>query len=66
MKIKKISKKVKSIGLDTKNAAKYIGVSDSLLNKYRQTGEGPQYCKVGKKVIYLTKDLKRYIKSKRV
>ena len=35
MMIKKVSKKVKSIGLDTKNAAKYIGVSESLLNKYK-------------------------------
>ena len=66
METRKVSKKVKSIGLDTKNAAKYIGVSDSLLNKYRQTGEGPQYCRVGKKIIYLTSDLKRYLKSKRV
>ena len=62
----RVKKKIKCIGLDTKNAANYIGVSDSLLNKLRQTGDGPQYCKVGKKVVYLTKDLKRYIKSKRI
>ena len=66
METRGVKKRVRCIGLDTKNAANYIGVSDSLLNKLRQTGDGPKYCKVGKKVIYLTQDLKRFIKSKRV
>ena len=66
MEMGKVNKKIKSIGLDTKNAANYLGVSDSLLNKLRQIGDGPEYCKIGKKVIYRTKDLKRFLKSKRI
>jgi predicted transcriptional regulator len=66
MKIEKVSKKVKSIALNTHDAAKYLGVSESLLNKLRQTGDEPRFCRIGKKVVYETKELKRFLKSKRV
>ena len=66
MMTKKVTKKIKSIGLNTRDAAQYLGVSESLLNKLRQTGDEPRFCKIGKKVVYETKALKRFLKSKRV
>jgi hypothetical protein len=44
-------------------AAAYIGVSKSLLNKKRLTGDGPVYIKVGRRVLYDLTDLENWIAS---
>jgi predicted DNA-binding transcriptional regulator AlpA len=41
----------------TRAAAKYLGVSASLLEKLRLRGTGPRYAKLGKAVIYERGDL---------
>jgi excisionase family DNA binding protein len=43
--------------LRTTEAASYIGVSESYLNKLRVYGGGPQFLKMGKRVSYDKADL---------
>ena len=50
-------------GLNTTQAGKYIGVSESLLRKFRQDGDGPKYCKIGAKVIYRIEDLEDFLEK---
>jgi excisionase family DNA binding protein len=49
-----------------KDAAEYIGVATSTLAKWRITGEGPKYARVGKRVLYLREDLDAWMKDQRV
>ncbi|MCP5381362.1 MAG: helix-turn-helix domain-containing protein [Kordiimonadaceae bacterium] len=46
-------------------AAEYCGLSKSTLDKYRVTGEGPVYFKLGRAVLYKTDDLDNWINSNR-
>ncbi len=46
-------------------AARYLGVSESFLNKARLTGSGPVFLKLGSKVAYERADLDRYLASRR-
>ena len=41
---------------DTKSAAAYLGLSASILNKWRLDGRGPAF-RIGSRVIYLQSDL---------
>ena len=43
--------------LRTTEAASYMGVSESYLNKLRVYGGGPQFLKMGKRVSYDKSDL---------
>lgn len=43
--------------LDTVGAAKYTGLAASTLEKARVTGTGPQYAKLGRRVVYRIADL---------
>ena len=43
--------------LRTTEAAELLGLSKSTLEKYRLTGEGPRYAKLGKIVTYSFDDL---------
>ena len=47
-------------------AAEYLGVSKSLLDKLRCYGSGPAYFKIGATIIYSTDDLNDWIASRRV
>lgn len=47
-------------------AAAYLGISKSLLDKLRCYGGGPTYAKLGSSVIYSTSDLDAWLSSKRV
>ncbi|EXL09793.1 helix-turn-helix transcriptional regulator [Aquamicrobium defluvii] len=49
-----------------KQAAEYIGVSKSLLDKLRCYGGGPAYAKLGATVIYSTDDLDAWVAERRV
>ncbi|MBI1209281.1 MAG: DNA-binding protein [Azospirillum sp.] len=44
----------------TKNAAKYLWISASFLEKLRVRGGGPEYAKIGKIVVYARNDLDKY------
>ena len=48
-------------GMNTSKAARYCGVSEGLLRKMRQNGDGPRYCKIGAKVVYRKTDLDEYL-----
>ncbi len=52
--------------LRTPQAADYLGISKSLLDKLRCYGGGPTYAKLGSSVIYSTADLDAWVASKRV
>jgi predicted DNA-binding transcriptional regulator AlpA len=46
---------------DTPEAAQYLNLGVSTLNKLRLVGAGPAYIKMGARVGYLEADLDRYI-----
>jgi hypothetical protein len=43
----------------TKVAAKFVGLSESTLAKLRLNGNGPAYCKLGRRVVYRPIDLEQ-------
>ena len=47
------------------DAARFIGVSVSVLNKLRVYGGGPAYLKIGRRVLYETSALEDWLVSKR-
>ncbi|WP_374254176.1 helix-turn-helix transcriptional regulator [Xanthobacter sp.] len=51
--------------LDTDAAAAYAGVSKSSMNKWRVTGGGPKYIKLGRRVVYDVIDLDEWLGAHR-
>ena len=49
-----------------RQAADYVGLSQSFLNKRRVYGGGPLYLKVGKRVVYDKLDLDMWLQTKKV
>jgi excisionase family DNA binding protein len=49
----------------TKQAAEYMGLSESTLEKYRHFGGGPAYSKLGRAVIYDTADIDAWLASRK-
>ncbi len=43
--------------LNTREAAEYLGVSVSLLERYRQLREGPSFVRIGRSVRYRREDI---------
>jgi excisionase family DNA binding protein len=50
--------------LTTKEAAVYLNMSASTLEKWRMTGEGPTYLQPGRKVRYRQKDLDTWLATR--
>ena len=50
--------------LTTAEAAAYVGLSPRTLERYRVTGEGPTYLKVGRRVLYRRTDLDKWLDMK--
>jgi predicted DNA-binding transcriptional regulator AlpA len=50
--------------LNTIEAAQLVGLSESTLAKMRLTGNGPVYCKLGRRVVYRPADLERWLQSR--
>ena len=48
------------------DAARYLGVSKSLLAKMRIYGGGPKYMKLGRVVLYDVRDIEDWCKNQRV
>lgn len=46
-------------------AARYLGLSTSTVNKLRLTGGGPLYSRVGRRVLYRVQDLDAWVASGR-
>jgi predicted DNA-binding transcriptional regulator AlpA len=45
-------------------AAKLVGLSESTLAKLRLNGNGPTYCKLGRRVLYRPADLEEWLQSR--
>ena len=45
-------------------AAKLVGLSESTLAKLRLNGNGPPYCKLGRRVVYRPSDLDAWLASR--
>ena len=60
------TKEMKAIAFNQQEAALYLGISPGLLKKKRLNGEGPSYCRVGKRVVYLQGDLDAFLEQHRI
>lgn len=47
------------------SAAEYIGLSASTMNKLRVRGDGPEFLKLGRRVVYETRALDQWLAGKR-
>ena len=45
-------------------AARMLGLSESTLAKLRLNGNGPVYCKLGRRVVYRPADLEQWLRSR--
>jgi predicted DNA-binding transcriptional regulator AlpA len=50
--------------VSAKVAARYVGLSESTLAKLRLNGNGPTYCKLGRRVVYRPADLDEWLQSR--
>ena len=46
-------------------AAELLGLSPRTLQRFRVEGRGPQFVKLGKRVVYLETDLRAYVEASR-
>ena len=49
--------------LNTEQTAQRLGLSPRTLERYRVTGEGPEYLKIGRAVRYTASALERWLKG---
>jgi len=64
---KRVRRKVlPPIGLNSSDSARYVGISEAMMRKMRSDGSGPKFRKIGRKVIYLRRDLQQWLESKAV
>jgi predicted DNA-binding transcriptional regulator AlpA len=47
-----------------RTAAQIVGLSESTLAKLRLNGNGPVYCKPGRRVVYRPADLEQWLQSR--
>jgi predicted DNA-binding transcriptional regulator AlpA len=52
------------IVLNASEAARLVGLSKSTLAKLRLNGNGPTYCKLGRRVVYRQGDLEQWLQSR--
>jgi predicted DNA-binding transcriptional regulator AlpA len=45
-------------------AAEFLGLASSTLAKMRLSGNGPVYCKLGRRVVYRMEDLEAWLESR--
>ena len=50
--------------ISAKVAARYVGLAESTLAKLRLNGNGPVYCKLGRRVVYRPADLEQWLQSR--
>lgn len=51
--------------IDQKQAADYLGVSQSLLKKWRSEDRGPAYYRFGRRIVYLVRELDEFREAQR-
>lgn len=54
------------MNIRVREAADYVGLSKSTLDKFRCYGTGPRYIKLGRAVIYSTNDLDDWVSENRI
>jgi hypothetical protein len=47
--------------LNTREAARYLGIGESTLEKLRLFGDGPRYSKPVRRILYRRSDLDEYV-----
>jgi predicted DNA-binding transcriptional regulator AlpA len=47
-----------------RDAARLVGLSESTMAKLRLNGNGPKYCKLGRRVVYRPVDLEAWLQSR--
>jgi excisionase family DNA binding protein len=52
------------IALSVSEAAKLLGLAPSTLAKLRLNGNGPTYCKLGRRVVYRRADLEQWLQTR--
>ena len=52
------------VALTADEAAKILGLAPSTLAKLRLSGNGPVYCKLGRRVVYRKEDLEAWLESR--
>jgi predicted DNA-binding transcriptional regulator AlpA len=50
--------------LQARDAARFVGLSESTLAKLRLNGNGPTYCKLGRRAVYRPADLEQWLQSR--
>ena len=55
----------RTIYLDTRQAAKLLGLSSKTLSRYRVSGDGPVFHKFGTLIRYRREDLEAWTESRR-
>ena len=51
--------------LSTSEAAVYLGLGKSTLDKLRLTGGGPKFCSLGRRVVYSLADLEAWADARK-
>lgn len=51
--------------LPVEDAAEWLGLSASYMNKLRVSGDGPAFHKIGRRVLYRRNDLEQWLNSRR-
>lgn len=59
---KKVGLTWKVFSVGTADAARIIGVSESMMRKLRLNECGPKYAKIGDRVVYPVNELIKYVK----
>jgi excisionase family DNA binding protein len=49
-----------------KEAAQYLGIGDQTLYNWRHKRRGPNYVRMGSKIVYRQNDLDRYMESRTI
>lgn len=50
--------------ISARTAARFVGLAESTLAKLRLNGNGPAYCKLGRRVVYRPADLEYWLASR--
>jgi predicted DNA-binding transcriptional regulator AlpA len=50
--------------LNQPEAARRLRLSERTLERLRSTGDGPKFCKLGRRVLYLQSDLDAWVASR--
>lgn len=54
---------MQTLHLRTPQAAEYLGLSTSTIEKMRLRGDGPRYAKLGRLVVYAIPDLEAWVEG---